>query len=213
MPPGSDWALICPDRVIDRLDADATLWIKRASTPPDMISRFTVPYADVEAADGFFFEVFGRAVDEPTTPLYWHLTPAAGLELGLTVEVWWHEIPIGASLRALHVFEALTGTMRKSVEVIGDDWEWDVARITRGLRALDMTVVRPGPKPGTGARFKTRADWLKAIRERVLPRHSLNTADDDAIAAWLNISRSKLFELMKRWPPPRTLEDLREGRF
>ena len=47
----------------------------------------------------------------------------------------------------------------------------------------------------------------------MLTKQTVATAEDWRIAAWLDdISTSLLYQLMKRWVP-KTLSDLREGRF
>jgi len=211
MPPGSEWAMIWPERKIDSHEAP-WLFLRRATHPPDTATRFSLPPNEVRAMEGFTFELFGRIAPEPATD-YWHLESTPGLDTPLRIEVWWLEVPLGGSLRAVRAYDPLLGSTRRSVEITGPEWERDVQKAKRGFLALDMMVVRPGPKPGTVAKFKTRPEWLDAIRERVLTKRTLATADDDTIAHWLGISSSLLYDLMKRWGPPRTIKDLREGNF
>jgi hypothetical protein len=70
----------------------------------------------------------------------------------------------------------------------------------------------PGPKPGTGAKFKSPAAWHAAIREKVLTKETRFDAEDWRIAAWLDVSERYLYERMAEWGP-KTLEDLRNGTF
>jgi len=79
----------------------------------------------------------------------------------------------------------------------------------------NIPLPKPGPKPGTvkAQKYKTRPEWLAAIREHVMPKRTVLTADDDTIAHWLGISRTLLYDLMKRWGPPRKIDDLKHGRF
>ena len=77
-----------------------------------------------------------------------------------------------------------------------------------------MDLRRPGPKPGTGARYTAPEQWWTAIREKVLTKQTRLSAPDDTIAHWLGISPSLMYELMARpgWGPS-TLEELRNGKF
>ncbi len=109
----------------------------------------------------------------------------------------------GVGLCSIHGFDPERGRF--------DDLKpaWDALREYEGIRS------RPGPKPGTvkAQKYKTRSQWLAAIREHVMIRQTRVTADDWQFAEWLGISTSQLYVLMQRWGPPRTLNDLREGNF
>jgi len=86
--------------------------------------------------------------------------------------------------------------------------------LRRAARTVTGIRVAPGPKPGSvkAAKYKAKKPWHAAIREQVLSKRTAQTADDDTIAYWLDISRAQLFVLMKRWGP-RKMADLRAGRF
>ena len=142
----------------------------------------------------------------------------------LDVEVWrWrvYRTPTDPLLVELHwrpTQERGTPFFRPTV---GPDASIELKHLTaamerwRLLRQFERIQSKPGPKQGTvkGQKYKTRPDWLAAIRERVLTRPTHHAADDVTIALWLGISPSQLYALMKRWGPPRTLNDLREGNF
>jgi hypothetical protein len=213
MPTGSEWAVILPDHAPQR-DSPTPFLIKRATDPPGRASRFTLPFDDLEAAEGLAFQVFGRVVDSPSTPLFWQLAPTAGLEHGLKVEVWAVAVAVGATMRAELRYDPATGTMQRSIEIVdqGDDWEQDIPRIRRAVRALQMKTLKPGPKKGTGAKYATPDEWHQAIRDRVLTKRTVLTTDDWVIAEWLGISRTLLYQLMGRWGPE-TLADLKDGNF
>jgi hypothetical protein len=73
--------------------------------------------------------------------------------------------------------------------------------------------TKPGPKPGTVAKkYPTKDAWHAALREKVLTKRLASTADDTTIATWLGTSTTWLYHLMRRWGP-KTLADLRDGRF
>jgi hypothetical protein len=89
---------------------------------------------------------------------------------------------------------------------LGDIWDAlkFIAHIAR---------TKPGPKPGTAAKkYPTKDAWHTALREKVLTKRLASTADDTTIATWLDISPAWLYHLMQTWGP-KTLADLREGRF
>jgi hypothetical protein len=210
MPEGSVWARVFPAGPVQR-EPHVTLYVERAGFSPDVVHRCGVPYEEVEATRGFQFTVFGRVIETPSSLPTWTFNPTAGLENGLTIEVWWMEVPIGSSMRALMMYEATTGGIRRSVELLADDWERDADRIKSALRALNMKAIRPGPKPGTGAKYKTPDEWRAAIREKVLTRDTRFSVPEETIASWLRVSRSLMFQLMARWGP-HTLEDMLNGK-
>ncbi len=83
--------------------------------------------------------------------------------------------------------------------------------------ALDLILERvrskPGPKPGTGAKFKTPEEWYAALNEHIRPRPKRVTADERWFAERLGLdSPSTLFKYMERWGP-KHIRDLREGNF
>jgi hypothetical protein len=213
MPTGSDWAIILPAHA-PRQDVSTPFLLRRASDPPDMAHRFSVPFDDLEAAEGLTFQVFGRVAETPTTPLFWQLKPTAGLEQGLEVEVWAVAVAAGNTMRAELRYDPATGTMRRTIEIEdqGDAWEQDIPRIRRAVRALHMKTLKPGPKKGAGAKYATSAEWHQAIRDKVLTKQTVLTTDDWIIAEWLGISRTLLYQLMSRWGPE-TLADLKDGNF
>ena len=86
MPPGSEWAMIWPERKIDSREKP-WLFLRRATHPPDTANRFSLPPDEVRAMEGFTFELLGRIAPEPVTD-YWHLEPTPGLDAPLRIEVW-----------------------------------------------------------------------------------------------------------------------------
>ncbi len=89
--------------------------------------------------------------------------------------------------------------------------------LKKALAALDLILERvrskPGPKPGTGAKFKTPEEWDAALNEHIRPRPKRVTADERWFAERLGLdSPSTLFKYMERWGP-KHIRDLREGNF
>jgi hypothetical protein len=162
MPPGSDWAIILPAHAPQR-GAPTPFLLRRASDPPDTARRFTVAFEELEAAEGLDFQVFGRVVDTPSTPLYWPLeTTRTG---GPAVEVWAVAVAIGSTMRAELVYDPAAGRMRRRIEIEdqGDEWERDVPRIKRAVRALRMQMLKHGrgrPRGTRKGRLWTRQDYL-----------------------------------------------------
>lgn len=189
--------------------------LKRLSDPESLARGFTVPFDRARPMKGFRFQLIGRVADEPITWSWKIAMPDGTL---LAIEVWWLQVPISPSLSALRIFSPNTGESRRSIEVFSDRWddEWNgrvAARAKLALKALDMLPTTPGPKAGTVAKFKSREQWLDAIRSKVMTRQTRATANDERIAAWLGISPSLLYDLMRRWGPPRNLDELRAGNF
>jgi len=84
---------------------------------------------------------------------------------------------------------------------------WEALREYAGIRS------KPGPKPGSGAKFASPEDWYAALNEHIRPRSKRVTADGKWFAQRLNLdSPTTLFKYMKRWGPPK-IQDLRNGRF
>jgi hypothetical protein len=88
------------------------------------------------------------------------------------------------------------------------------ARSTVADFAEVIRQTRRGPKPGTGAKYRTPDEWRSAIREKVLTKETRLRADDETIAFWLGISSTTMYDLMKRWGPyaPNALDKLRNGK-
>jgi hypothetical protein len=213
MPPGSDWTIILPFEA-PRRDAATPFLMKHASDPPGQAHRFTLAFDEVEAAEGLMFQVFGRVAATPSTPFFWQLAPTPGLEHGLLIEVWAVAVAIGTTMRAELRYDPATGRMLRTIELEdeGDDWEQDVPLIKRAVRALQMRVLKRGPKKGTGAKYPTVEEWHRAIREKVLTKQTRAAADDQRLAAWLDISESLLYQLMRKWGP-KTIADIQAGNF
>jgi hypothetical protein len=187
--------------------------MKRASDQPDTAHRFTLPYEELRPAEGFFFQVFGRVVEDPLIP-YWQLEPTAGLDQGLKAEVWWMSVAVGSTILATLQYDPHSGKLRKIIEIVdeGVAWERDAGRIVRAVRALQMRTTKPGPKQGTGARYRSREEWHQGIRDKVLTKQTRLEADDTTVAYWLGISTTLMYDLMKRWGLQK-FADLREGNF
>lgn len=212
--PGTPWAFIWLPQPVNRAITPHIFYLKQASDPLGVASSFTLPWDEVRPFDGFTFELFGRVTADPIMRFY-QLEPTPGLEHGLKVEVWWMNIPVGPHINATLQSDPSSGRQRRILEVTddGDDWEQDAGRIVRATRALHAKFRKPGPAKGTRAKFPTKALWHKAIRDRVLTKQTVLTADDTTIAYWLgDISTALLYRLMAEWGP-KTLDDLREGRF
>jgi hypothetical protein len=80
------------------------------------------------------------------------------------------------------------------------------------LRGIEY-ATKPGPKPGTGAKYSTRESWHRAVREKMLTMHNTwPSAKDWQLTGWFGISERLLYDLMQRWGP-KTLDDLRAGNF
>jgi len=89
----------------------------------------------------------------------------------------------------------------------------DLRPLWNALQAIAHIRVKPGPKVGAGAKFKSREAWYAALKEHVLPRQKRITADEREFAAWLGCeSPATLFKYMKQWGPAQ-IQDLRDGRF
>ncbi len=98
------------------------------------------------------------------------------------------------------------------------DRERDLARADLALRFLSGLEVeglrrKPGPKPGTGAKYPTREEWYAPLNEHIRPRPNRVTADENWFAERLGCdSPATLFKSMNKWSPPH-VRDLREGNF
>lgn len=188
---------------------------------------FRTPFAWDSQYDGFYFELLGLVADLtapraacPPEMLY-PLTMEPGPNLNGPEDV-------VLILRTARV-------MRQGVPVFGrGEWEpgWtkveyshvgvtpgtrgDARVAAEGLRLFaGIPHKKPGPTPGTvkAQRYKSAELWRAAIREKVLSKTTRLVADDGTIAHWLGISPTTLYDLLKRWGPPRTLEELRNGKF
>jgi hypothetical protein len=216
MPERSEVARLWAEQAA-RKGTAARLYLERARPATYDLHAFAMPHAVSEPIEGFAFEVVGRIVATPTHPWTWQLAPTGGLQDELTIEAWWMAVPISPSLRAVRNYEPMTGAYRRALELTAPTWEleWQQAkgRLLRAMRALDWTLTKPGPKPGTGAKYATPDAWYAALNEHVRPRQSKVTADQRQFAAWLGLeSPSTLFKYMGLWGPPH-IQDLREGRF
>lgn len=188
-------------------------------------ATFRTPFQWDAQYDGYAFDLFGLVVpagaDASRCPpeMLYPLTMDFGPELGpprsivllvYTARMMKPDVPIRGQAewrpgwrKVEYSYVGVTPGGDNRTKVADDG-----LRLFRGMR-----LPKRGPKPGTVAKFKTREAWLEAIRERVLNRRTLATADDETIAHWLGISSSLLYELFKRWGPPRSMPDLREGNF
>jgi hypothetical protein len=113
----------------------------------------------------------------------------------------------------------LNGQVDPRFEHIATWWDRYTERPrTRTPTFLQAKVAKrkPGPTPGTvkTAKYKSADAWQTAIREKVLTKATRLSADDETIAFWLEISSATMYRLMRRphWKP-RTLEELRNGKF
>ncbi len=175
-------------------------------------ATFRTPFQWDVQYDGYVFDLFGLVVPPgvdasryPPEMLY-PLTMDFGPELGAPRSI----VLLVYTARAMKVNVPITGRA---------EWRPGWARVEysyvgitpgdnnrtkaadHGLRLFrDIPLPKRGPTPGTvkAQKYKTRPAWL---------------ADDWQFAEWLGISTSQLYALMKRWGPPRTLDDLREGNF
>jgi hypothetical protein len=174
MPPGSEWAHIwCVDAVTEH--QPATLYLQRGSLP-DHAFRFTLDAEKAAPMGGFRFDLFGCVVGE-MTPHCWQINPPDGRGAPLTVEVWQMEVPIGDGLRALRVYEPLTGTARRSVEIVGPDWRQDIPQVERAFSALFMQIL------GNGRPRLEDTDWWPPLMREIdaylkRPSTSLKSAVD-----------------------------------
>jgi hypothetical protein len=184
---------------------------------------FRTPFAWDSQYDGYVFElcglIAGPETDTARVPpeMVYPLTIDAGAELG------------GPQLVALVLRQA--NVMRAGVPIFGRaEWRpgWPAVEYSHagvkpgetsntriadeGLRLFaNIPHKKPGPKPGTGAKFKSAEAWRSAIREKVLTKETRLSADDDTIAYWLGIRSTTMYDLMRRWGP-KTLEELRNGK-
>jgi hypothetical protein len=215
MPERSEVARLWTEQAA-RKGAATRLYLEHARPAAYDLHTFTMPYAASEPIEGFTFELVGRIVAAPAHPWFWELAPTGGLQDRLTIEAWWMAVSVSPALRAVRDYEPMTGTHRRALELTGPTWEleWREAkgRLLRAMRALDWTLTRPGPKAGTGAKYATRDAWYAALDEKVRPKDKRPTAEPRLIAQWLRISRTLLYDRMGRWGP-KTIEEIREGRF
>lgn len=211
LPYGSEWVAMWnrepagPGEPLDVL-------VRRGFDPEHIGYRMTLRPDEARPMLGFTFEMFGRLTSVPVAG-GWQIQPAGELDHALNIDRWWMEVPIGTAASARRQ-RAEDGRVRKWLEILDNGWDPDGGLIVKALRALEMDLRRPGPRPGTGAKYKTAAEWRQAIRWKVLPKTTRLAADDETIAYWLGISSTLMYELMARpgWGPS-TLEDLRNGKF
>ena len=81
-------------------------------------------------------------------------------------------------------------------------------RLLHGLQPK----LRPGPDPGTGAKYDTREAWYAALNEKVRPKNNRLTARRETLAYWLDVSPTLLNQNKRKWGPKK-LDDIRQGRF
>jgi hypothetical protein len=141
MPPGSTWIMVYPERAIDHKEPTFPLRLRQEGGSE---WRCTVPYDEVRPAQGFFFQLFGRMVDEPTTPRYWRFAPHSKMPQGLNVELWWMGVAIGTSMRALLQYNPAEWTYQRTIQLISDEWERDVSLVLRAGRVLSMEFSKSG---------------------------------------------------------------------
>jgi hypothetical protein len=211
MPSTAAWVEIRTREPISKQAPVTWFEIEQASSGTSLLKVATEVVQDL---DGYHIQLFGRSDRPPEDWPLFIFTPEAsgGTSKPVIVQIWRQIAWVPGSPVIAEVVNSLH-SFTKCLRIVGNAWtDNDLRAANRGLKRLHMIVSKPGPKPGTGAKYKTREEWHKALEDYVLPKQTRLTADDTIIAEWLGISRSLMFDLMERWGP-KTMSDLREGRF
>jgi hypothetical protein len=164
-------------------------------------------------APGFTYELFGRQVPGPQA-----FPPILKIEQGAETVYYaaWrvriylgHPEPLDAPVLDAPFLERTSHRSRTYRHSFGG-WTGQepptrrqVLAVYAGAPALGATLRRekPGPKPGTVAKYKTRAEWHQAIRDKVLTKETRDSADDTTFGIWLGISSRLIYDLMPEWGP------------
>jgi len=204
--------------------------VEMLTTPHGVVPRngaLVLEDAEANAWQGYRLELFGTELSSlghpapppgvPTITLYDDVADASLTLLlwrqwaryensPLRAELLW--LPTGFAGYSIRVLEPDATYSRKAAEAA-----FQGLTLLRGRSLLPaLERVKPGPKPGTGAKVSSQSEWHQRIRDRVLTKQTRATAEDWIIAQWLGVSTSLLYQLMRKWGP-KTLGDLREGKF